>query len=70
MITQGPSSLPAAPRNRSPPASSSEPPEAVPKQRTRRIRGHKRKRLVDVKAGMCPQAPLSFRGPARSISYC
>ncbi|KAB1256702.1 putative speedy protein-like protein 3, partial [Camelus dromedarius] len=34
----------------SPPASSSEPPEAVPKLRTRRIRGHKRKRLVDVKA--------------------
>nr|XP_031547780.1 putative speedy protein E7 [Vicugna pacos] len=48
-----------APRNRSPPASSSEPPEAVPKQRTRRTRGHKRKKLVDVKAAARKSTPLT-----------
>uniref|UniRef100_A0A8D1Q669 Uncharacterized protein n=1 Tax=Sus scrofa TaxID=9823 RepID=A0A8D1Q669_PIG len=35
----------------SPLASSSAPPEAVPEQRTRKTRGQKRKRMVDVRAG-------------------
>lgn len=64
----GPSSLSAAPRNRSPLASSSDSSEAVPKQRPRRMRGRKRRKLMDVKAGMCPRVCLSF--PAPKCHYC
>ncbi|EFB26081.1 hypothetical protein PANDA_013678, partial [Ailuropoda melanoleuca] len=39
-----------SPRNRSPLASSSDSSEAVPKQRPRRMRGRKRRKLMDVKA--------------------
>lgn len=61
MITQGPSSLLAAAQDGSPLASSSAPPEAVSEQRTRRMRGQKRKRLMDVKGGVVSSAPLALK---------
>ncbi|XP_059972975.1 putative speedy protein E7 [Mesoplodon densirostris] len=45
----------------SPLASSSAPPEAVSEQRTRRMRGQKRKRLMDVKGGVVSSAPLALK---------
>ncbi|XP_045834994.1 putative speedy protein E7 [Meles meles] len=63
MSTRGPSSLPAAPRNRSPLPSGSASSEAVPERRARRMRGRTRRRSMDVTAGMCPQVCLSV--PAR-----
>nr|XP_058935635.1 putative speedy protein E7 [Kogia breviceps] len=59
LITQGPSSLLAAAQDGSPLASSSAPPEAVSEQRTRRMRGQKRKRLMDVKGAAQESSPLA-----------
>lgn len=68
MLTQGPSYLPAAPRNRSPLASSSASSEAVPERRARRMRGRTRRKSMDVTAGMC--LPVCLSVPVRSVTCC
>jgi hypothetical protein len=60
------SSLPAAPKNSSL-VSTSASSEAAPEQTTRRKRGQKTRKtrkLVDEKAGVCPQPSLSLLVPA------
>uniref|UniRef100_A0A673T1X0 Speedy/RINGO cell cycle regulator family member C n=1 Tax=Suricata suricatta TaxID=37032 RepID=A0A673T1X0_SURSU len=67
-MTQGPSFLPAAPWNRSPLTSSSAFSEAVPEQRARTMRGQKKKRLMDVKAGIVSTCHLVFTRRTRTRS--
>lgn len=64
-----PSSFPAALENRSPLASNSTSGEDMPEHRIRGRRGPMRS-LLEVEAGMGPQASLRFFGLAQSIGYC
>ncbi|XP_020944045.1 putative speedy protein E7 [Sus scrofa] len=52
----------------SPLASSSAPPEAVPEQRTRKTRGQKRKRMVDVRAAAPESSPLPSNSSSEAVS--
>uniref|UniRef100_G1MD09 Uncharacterized protein n=2 Tax=Laurasiatheria TaxID=314145 RepID=G1MD09_AILME len=65
----GPSSLSAAPRNRSPLASSSDSSEAVPKQRPRRMRGRKRRKLMDAESRSSAQSELQGKDSTSQVGH-